>query len=174
MWRQLVVYCYSCSKMILSNKLKFINFPSTRCVTQFFVPKHEAPNTRDIEKLQKFLHDKPRILVVTGKRKFNVVFVLLKVITLYWLFFIFRCRNQHWIRNSRLPIWRCRPLSTLESQARTISRLCEESTDTKTILGEKFSWLAKILQCRAECNASQTSIDGDRDKIEPHHHSERW
>lgn len=65
------------------NFTKFLNLqiPSSRSVTQFFVPKHEAPNTKDIEKLQTFLHDKPRILVVTGEimnlLQFVVVFKIL-------------------------------------------------------------------------------------------------
>lgn len=47
------------------NKFYLRNF--ARNVTQFFVPKHEPVNPKDIEKIQKFLRDKPRILVVTGE-----------------------------------------------------------------------------------------------------------
>lgn len=37
-----------------------------RLATQFFVPKHDAAKIEDVEKISKFLRDKPRILVVTG------------------------------------------------------------------------------------------------------------
>lgn len=57
--------------MNLSIKKINLKTPIRHYVTQFFVPKHEAVKQEDIEKLQEFLHDKPRILVVTGKRNFK-------------------------------------------------------------------------------------------------------
>jgi hypothetical protein len=52
--------------MNLSIKNNFYSRILSRNVTQFFVPKHEPAKEKDIEKIQDFLHDKPRILVVTG------------------------------------------------------------------------------------------------------------
>lgn len=43
--------------------------PARNFVTQFFVPKHEAAKVEDIEKIKDFLHDKTRILVLTGEQK---------------------------------------------------------------------------------------------------------
>lgn len=47
-----------------------INFLKTICkrpfTTQFFVPKHDATKSEDIDKVREFLRDKPRILVLTG------------------------------------------------------------------------------------------------------------
>lgn len=44
------------------NSFKFIS----RCLNNKFVPKHNPPNENDIVKLEKFLEDKPNILVLTG------------------------------------------------------------------------------------------------------------
>lgn len=49
--------------------IKFSRTPIRHYVTQFFVPKHEAVKKEDIEKIQDFLYDKPRILVVTGMQE---------------------------------------------------------------------------------------------------------
>lgn len=51
--------------------IKINRIPARNYVTQFFVPKHEAAKVEDIEKIKEFLHDKPRILVLTGMYKFN-------------------------------------------------------------------------------------------------------
>jgi uncharacterized membrane protein YcaP (DUF421 family) len=44
-----------------------LKLSSRRFVTQFFVPKHDVVNTKDINKLKSFLEDKPKILILTGK-----------------------------------------------------------------------------------------------------------
>lgn len=46
--------------------MNFSKTPIRRYVTQFFVPKHNAAQIEDIEKVQKFLDDKPGICVLTG------------------------------------------------------------------------------------------------------------
>jgi hypothetical protein len=46
--------------------MNFKKVPVRRFVTQFFVPKHNSAQAEDIEKMQKFLDDKPRVLVLTG------------------------------------------------------------------------------------------------------------
>lgn len=43
-----------------------LKIPSRSCVTQFFVPKHQAARPEDVESVQRYLFDKPNILVVTG------------------------------------------------------------------------------------------------------------
>ncbi|KAG5666560.1 hypothetical protein PVAND_014578 [Polypedilum vanderplanki] len=48
------------------NLVKKLKISSRNYVTQFFIPKHEAANPRDIEIIQNYLCDKPKILVVTG------------------------------------------------------------------------------------------------------------
>jgi hypothetical protein len=48
------------------NLAKILRIPSRQHVTQFFIPKHESVNPRDIEVVREFLRDKPKILVVTG------------------------------------------------------------------------------------------------------------
>lgn len=54
--------------------VKFSRTSIRNYVTQFFVPKHDAVKQEDVEKIQDFLQDKPRILVVTGKK--NLYFFL--------------------------------------------------------------------------------------------------
>lgn len=50
--------------------IKFSRIPARHLVTQFFVPKHEAARVEDIERVKEFLHDKPKILVLTGNYYF--------------------------------------------------------------------------------------------------------
>lgn len=52
--------------------IKFSKPPIRYYVTQFFVPKHEAVKQEDIEKIQDFLQDKPRTLVVTGAKNIKI------------------------------------------------------------------------------------------------------
>jgi hypothetical protein len=47
-------------------KSKILKIPFRRVATQFFVPKHDAAKTEDVEQVSEFLRDKPRILVLTG------------------------------------------------------------------------------------------------------------
>lgn len=47
-------------------KSTILRIPLRSFATQFFVPKHDVTKTEDVEKIEKFLRDKPRILVLTG------------------------------------------------------------------------------------------------------------
>lgn len=51
--------------------MNYLITPTRKYVTQFFVPKHEAVSVKDVNKLKEFLHDKPKVLVVTGELKLN-------------------------------------------------------------------------------------------------------
>lgn len=53
-------------KIVFSRNFKRCFLLMRGIATQFFVPKHEVARTEDIEKVQEFLNDKPRILVLTG------------------------------------------------------------------------------------------------------------
>lgn len=56
--------------MRLNICLKFrISLLNTYVQESLFVPKHEPVKKEDIEKLEKFLLDKPNTLVVTGAGK---------------------------------------------------------------------------------------------------------
>lgn len=45
---------------------RFLKVSARRLATQFFVPKHDAAKAEDVKKIQDFLSDKPKILVLTG------------------------------------------------------------------------------------------------------------
>lgn len=47
-------------------KSRMLKVPARCLATQFFVPKHDVARAEDVKKIQEFLRDKPRILVLTG------------------------------------------------------------------------------------------------------------
>ena len=48
------------------NSINILKISSRKYATQFFVPKHQLVKPEDVEAIQRFLFDKPKVLVVTG------------------------------------------------------------------------------------------------------------
>ncbi|CAG9811990.1 unnamed protein product [Chironomus riparius] len=48
------------------NSINILKNSSRKYATQFFVPKHQLVKAEDVEAIQRFLFDKPKVLVVTG------------------------------------------------------------------------------------------------------------
>lgn len=122
----------------------------------FFVPRHNPVKADEIQKLQEFLSDKPKILVLTGAGISTESGELPTSIPTPSNFI----QLYNACRHSRLPFRRRWPLRTIQSPSGAAHGISSTGENSTALLGKEFRRLAKILFNPAKFRASYTGQVG--------------